>query len=194
MVDPTELGKSEKLKQKEEKNNRYGISYLFGLLGGVLGGIPFIVLYITLDLISWPFMILSGLGVYVMYLYFLDVNERRSRQLLFLLLADLTAVIVVLFFFILIQLHKIGAGISLKNIIDTYFRNGYVVGSFLDYTFFWHLFALFFSLIGFFAVWLYIKFAVPRWEKKHGKTEEGTTGFNSRKPLKSGKKKISGMK
>ncbi len=194
MVDPTELGKSEKLKQKEEKNNRYGISYLFGLLGGVLGGIPFIVLYITLDLISWPFMILSGLGVFVMYLYFLDVNERRSRQLIFLLLADLTAVIVVLFFFILVQLHKIGAGISLKNIIDTYFRNGYVVGSFLDYTFFWHLLALFFSLIGFFAVCLYIKFAVPRWEKKHGKTEEGTTGFSSRKPFKSKKKKISGMK
>ena len=194
MVDPTELGKSEKLKLKEEKNKRYGVSYLFGLLGGVLGGVPFLALYLALGLISWPFMILSGLGVYVMYLYFLDVNERRSRQLFFLLLADLTSVIILLFFFILMQLHKIGAGISVRNIIDTYFRNGYVVGSFMDYTLFWHLFALLFSLIGFFAVWLYVKFAVPRWEKKHGKTEEGTTGYSSRKPLRSKKKKISGMK
>lgn len=195
MIDPTEIRKSEELRRKEESNMRYGISYLTGLLGGVLGGLPFLAMYLALNIISWPFMIISGLGVYVMYLYFIDVNERHKKQIPFLLLSLLTSVIVVLFIFILINLHKSGAGISARNIIDTYFKNGYSVGSFMDFTLFWHLFALLFSLLGFFAVWLYIRFAVPRWEKKHGKTESGTTGFSSRTSRSSSKKKkVSGMK
>ena len=194
MVDPTELGKSEKLKRKEENNKRFGTAFLFGLLGGVLGSLPFLALYLAVDLISWPFMILSGVGVYVMYLYFIDVNERNKKQTIFLALAVVVSVIIALFFFILIQLHESGAGISARNIIDSYFRNRYSVGSFFDYTLFWHLFALLFAFVGFFAVWLYLRIAVPRWEKKHGKTEAGTTGFSSRKSKKSGKKKVSGMK
>jgi signal transduction histidine kinase len=198
MVDPTELGKSEQKRRKEEKNRRFGVSFLFGLLGGVLGGAPFIALYLAVNLISWPFMILSGLGVYVMYLYFIDVNERNKKQLPFLILSVIASVVVVLFVFILINLHKTGSGITARNIIDTYFNNGYSVGSVFDYTLFWHLFALLFSLIGFFAVWLYVRIAVPRWEKKHGKTEAGTTGFSSRKQNertgKTDRKRISGMK
>lgn len=198
MVDPTELGKSGKLNQKAGENKRYGVSYLSGLLGGVIGALPFLALYLAADLISWPFMILSGIGVYVMYLYFIDVNERNKKQIPFLLLSVLTSVIIALFLFILMNLYKAdksGAALTAKNIIDAYFNNGYSVGSFMDYTLFWHLFALLFSLIGFFAVWLYIRIAVPRWEKKHGKTEEGTTGFSSR-VSRSGnkKKKVSGMK
>lgn len=193
MVDPTELQKQELKKQKEEKNKHYGASYLAGLLGGVLGGVPFLLIYLGFKVKSWPFLILVGAGVYAVYLYFIDVNERQSKQLIFLGLADLTAVILDLFFFVLIQLSRMGAGITLKNVRDTYFRNQMTVGGVINYTLFWHLMALLFSAIGFFALWLYLRFAVPRWEKKHGKTEEGTTGFSARKP-RSRKNKVSGMK
>lgn len=191
MVDPTEISRSQRAKQKEAEKKRYGISYLFGLLGGVLGGVPFIVLYLALSIESWPFFILTGIGVYVLYLYFIDVNERNKKQIIFLALADVTAVIVNLFVFVLLLLHRSGSGITGRNILDAYFSNQYTVGGFINYTLFWHLFALLFSAVGFGAVWLYVRFAVPRWEKKHGKTAEGTTGYSSRK---SRKKKVSGMK
>ncbi|MBO5077651.1 MAG: hypothetical protein J5584_08675 [Clostridia bacterium] len=194
MVDPTELQKQELKKKKEEQNKHYGASYLAGLLGGVLGGVPFILIYFAFKVRSWPFMILAGVGVYTLYLYFIDVNERNNKQLIFLGLADVTAVILDLFFFVLIQLSRMGAGITLKNVRDTYFRNQMTVGGVINYTLFWHLLALLFSALGFLAVWLYLRFAVPRWEKKHGKTEAGTTGFSSRKPRGSRKNKVSGMK
>ncbi len=193
MVDPTELQKQELKKKKEEQNKHFGASYLAGLLGGVLGGVPFILIYFAFKVRSWPFMILAGVGVYTLYLYFIDVNERNNKQLIFLGLADVTAVILDLFFFVLIQLSRMGAGITFKNVVDTYFRNQMTVGGVINYTLFWHLLALLFSALGFLGVWLYLRFAVPRWEKKHGKTEAGTTGFSSRKP-RSLKKKVSGMK
>jgi signal transduction histidine kinase len=190
MVDPTELSKAEQKRRAGEGKKRYGLSYLFGLLGGMLGGLPFFLFYLGLELRSFPFLILVGAGVYVIYLYFIDVNERNNKQIIFLILADVTAVILTLFFFILVTLHKTGAGVTLKNVIDAYFNNRQSVGNWLDYTLFFHLVALFFSAIGFVLVWLYIRFAVPRWEKKHGKTEEGTTGYGSKKKG----KKVSGMK
>ena len=193
MVDPTELQKQELKKKKEEQNKHFGASYLAGLLGGVLGGVPFILIYFAFKVRSWPFMILAGVGVYTLYLYFIDVNERSNKQLIFLGLADVTAVILDLFFFVLILLSRMGAGVSFKNVYDTYFRNQMTVGGVINYTLFWHLLALLFSALGFLAVWLYLRFAVPRWEKKHGKTEAGTTGLSSRKP-RSRKNKVSGMK
>ena len=194
MVDPTELQKQELKKKKDESNKHYGASYLAGLLGGVLGGIPFILIYFAFKVRSMPFLMLAGVGVYTLYLYFIDVNERNNKQLIFLGLADLTAVIFDLFFFVLIQLSRMGAGITLKNVRDAYFRNQMTVGGAINYTLFWHLIALLFSALGFLAVWLYLRFAVPRWEKKNGKTEEGTTGFTSRKSRRNRKNRVSGMK
>ena len=194
VVDPTELQKQELKKKKDEQNRHYGASYLAGLLGGVLGGVPFILIFFAFHVRSWPFMILAGVGVYTLYLYFIDVNERNSKQLIFLGLADLTAVILDLFFFVLIQLSRMGAGITFKNVVDTYFRNQMTVGGVINYTLFWHLMALLFSALGLFAVWLYLRFAVPRWEKKHGRTEAGTTGFSSRRSRRDRKKKVGGMK
>ncbi len=194
MVDPTELQKQELKKKKEEQNKHFGASYLAGLLGGVLGGVPFILIYFAFKVRSWPFMILAGVGVYTLYLYFIDVNERNNKQLIFLGLADVTAVILDLFFFVLIQLSRMGAGITFKNVVDTYFRNQMTVGGVINYTLFWHLMALLFSALGFLAVWLYLRFAVPRWEKKNGRTEAGTTGFSSRRSRRTRKNKVSGMK
>lgn len=191
MVDPTELSKSAKKKQKEEGKKRYGLSYLFGLLGGLVGGLPFFLLYLAIELRTFPLLILVGVGVYAIYLYFIDVEERNNKQIIFLILADITAVILTLFFFVVVTLYKTGSGITFKNIIDAYFRNQQSVGGWLDYTLFFHLVALLFSAIGFVGIWLYVKIAVPRWEKKHGKTESGTTGFSSRKKK---SKKVSGMK
>ncbi len=201
MIDPTELGKSELKRKKEEGKMRYGLSYLFGLLGGFLGGIPFLILFMAFNIKSWPFMIISGAGVYILYLYFIDVSERKKKHVYFLLLSLLSAVIAVMFAFVLINLSKSGAGITFRNIADSYFGNRYSVGGVIDYTLFWHLFALLFAGLGFLGVWLYLKFAVARWEKKNGATRDGMTGFNSRSDSKKAgngrgnrKNRVSGMK
>jgi len=194
MIDPTELARQEKLQKKEENDTHMGKAFGAGLLGGVLGGLVFLIVYLAFNVKCWPLLILSGVGVYVLYLYFIDVSERIKKHIWPLMGALVLAVIILLFGFILIFLVKSGAGITLKNVVDSYFRNQYSVGGVMDYTLLWHIVALIFSELGFWAVWLYMRFAIPSWEKKHGKTVDGTTGYTSRKKKDKNRTRISGLK
>ena len=194
MIDPTELAKQEKDREKAEKAGHMGAAFGAGLLGGVLGGLIFLAVYIAFNIKCWPLLVFSGVGVYVVYLYFIDVSERVKKHIWPLTGALALAVILLLFGFILTFLVKSGAGISLKNVADSYFRNQYSVGGVVDYTLLWHVAALIFAELGFWAVWLYLRFAVPAWEKKNGATTDGTTGYTSRKKKDRNRTRVSGLK
>ena len=194
MIDPTELAKQEKELEKAGKGSHMGAAFGAGLLGGILGGLVFLAVYVAFNVKCWPLLILSGIGVYVVYLYFIDVSERIKKHIWPLTGALVLADILVLFGFILAFLAKSGAGITLKNVADSYFRNQYSVGNVLDYTLLWHIAALLFSELGFWAIRLYLKFAVPAWEKKNGATSDGTTGYSSRKKKDRNRTRVSGLK
>lgn len=185
MVDPTALNESLDKKGKKQ-DNYYGKTFLTGLLGGFLGGVILLSLRAAFQITCFPLFALSGVGVYVMYLYFTEECDRRKNHKYFLLLSAVASVIVVMFCFLLIYLFQTGAGITGRNILDTYFHNAQEVESVVDGTLFMHFIALIFELAGLGLCGLYLKIATQKWEKKHGKDEKG---YGYRSKIKKGKKR-----
>lgn len=168
MIDPTSL--NEKLKKDSKKPSvGYGRTFGTGLLGGVIGGVIFLAFKVFWSIDCFPLFILSGIGVMAMYLYFMDKERRNKKQLSMLFLSGLVAVVITLFFYVLLSLHKTGAGITAGHVFDAYFRNS--SESAIDSTLLFHLVACFFTAIGISATWLYVSISAPRWEKKHGPSE-----------------------
>lgn len=177
MIDPT--GLNEQLKKVNRKpSGGYGRTFWTGLLGGLIGGlvIPILKGY-RID--CFPLFMLAGIGVAAMYFYFVDMERRHKKQLPVLFLAGLAAVIITLFFYIVVSLYVSDAGVTARNVFDAYFRNS--SESAIDSTLLFHLVACFFTALGLGGAWLYVTIATPKWEQKHGKSEPVRRSKSKRK-------------
>ncbi|MBR5280675.1 MAG: hypothetical protein IKU26_06915 [Clostridia bacterium] len=178
MIDPTSL--NEQLRNAKKKPSMaYRRTFGSGLLGGLMGGLIFLAFKGFGSIDCFPIFILSGIGVMAMYLYFVDRERRDKRQLPVLFLAGLAAVLITLFFYIILSLYKTGAGVTAGHIFDAYFRNS--SESAIDGTLLFHLVACFFTALGIGGSWLYVSISTPKWENKHGASEPVRRSKSKRK-------------
>ena len=193
MVDVSRLAEAQPPVKKKD-----GRVFLFSFLGALLGSVFFVAVHALFSVLTAFLFLLTGVGAYAFYLYFIDKKDRRGINLLFIALACITAVVIAFFADILIvyagefsaegyeglNIFEKTAKAFVQNVLNQNFVSQYdkTAGQYYMSFLFMILIYSVIALIGLFLSWLYILCSVDFWEKRHGKKEpEEGYGYRSRK-------------